>query len=1219
MKILSSLIIFSLRGHFFTVIFSLTSLAAVAAVTPGAQYEFDTNKSADLAAWSNTGFNAFEDFSQGPYAVPPVAVSEPGFAGIVAAYDTSAIAIGEANGVANAYENGLGSRGSATFEFWIRVDDTQTNQIVAEFGGSGRGTLFAIGGGNLEFYISGDASAGVSAPVSTGWQQVVGTFDNTSGAMELFIDGASVATGGVSGINDWAGGNPAGLGNRGAASHATGSATFGATVDADAPFQGLISVYRFYRWILSSNEIQANYLALNEEPPPPLVVTWAAGSGDWSTIFGDLGSGETAGVGAAADGSGQAVTFTGIPATEVVSGILIGHDNVNQGHGTLVVEAGDLEVTGDITAGRSTPANDGFLEIRGGTLTIGGDMRFGVEADAADGSLVIAGGGLQVAGNLELGDFYIGGSTLRFHNPGTSPPVAVGGLLRLGRCSLGLTFDDSYIHDPDGGDLVLATYGSRDAQFLNARRGEVFTSGPNRFRVNYDVDLGGGQWALTLTPLPNHAPTTGPNIVLIFADDQGYHDLGMQGDPTFPSPEIDALSSAGVRFTEFYVTASVCHPSRVGLLTGRHGQRMGTDGNLGNPDSALYNGMASSQRTVPRRLQAMGYRTYGIGKWHLGETAEFHPLQRGFDEWYGIDAGSRSYDGPNYDSAFTESTVFQEGENPVPEDEGPYVTDRIGDKAVEFIANHVASGTAQPFFLYVSFTAVHGPMHWTEERLQRLENEFGISIDPDARDLVTNALDLPASARRDILRAMTLALDENVGKILDTLANPDGNSFTEDGILSNTLVVYANDNGGSEDDFPSPIGGDNASNNFPLRGQKGGLFEGGIRVPAALTWPGIIPAGQTISEPVTALDLAATFVNAGGDAPPQVRNRLDGIDLLPLLRDSVPLPEERALCWRRRGTQESQSVIRKGDWKLLIDDTTGNKALFNLAADIGESTNLAASEPDKVAELFRDFQIWESQLLTPFYNGAGVEFEAGLERRAAADGYRILNRDAAVRWMTTILREGIDPAVDFRRSLFLRPSEASHTTGDQLWFGLGDDRTPSNFIQVGIDFGSGELTLAEGRSVGNAQTVALAPEDLTDGFRRLDLAYDESAASLEVSFGTTATSLSLNGSYTALDTFGYGAVSMEGEFSPPFDPDLAPEVETSILKAGPDEMVIEARFQGNAVFVPQAESSLDLDIFQPDSGAIVEHLGAGRYRMTVTVDPETAREFFRLNFNEPPE
>ena len=1197
--------------------FSVAALAS-GQVTPGAHFEFDANIAATQAAWTNTGANSFENFSSGPFAGAPGAVSDATFLGVVAAHDTSSLAVADAAGAANAYESagGNASTGSATFEFWARVDDTATDQILAEFGGSGRGTLFAISDGEVEFFMNGEAEAGVSAAITTGWHQIAGTYTDASGAMELFIDGTSVATGGVAGINDWAGGNQAGLGNRGSGSHCSGSATFGATFDADAPFQGLISVYRLYRSVLSDDEIEDNYDAMFVAPPPPAVVVWAGSLGDWNSVVGDRGSGDTVGVGAATDGTGRVVSFDGAPAVETIASLLLGHDNANEGHGTLVVESGELVITGDLIAGRSTGANDGFLDVRGGTVSVGGDAQFGIEADTADGNLIISGGAFAVAGDLWLGDFLTSGSFLRFHNPGSSPAVDVGGQLRLGRCSLSLSFDEGYTHDPAGGDLVLVTYASRDAQFLNARRGEIFTAGPNRFRVNYDVDLGGGSLAITLTPLPNHSASNGPNVVLIFVDDQGFRDLSMQGDASFPTPEIDALAASGARFTDFYVSASVCHPSRCGLITGRHGQRFGTDGNLGNPDSAAYNGLAPSQRTVPRRLQSIGYRTYGIGKWHLGETAEFHPLQRGFNRWYGMDAGSRSYDGPNYNSEFSEKQVFQADEVPVPGDEGDYLTDRIGDKAVEFIGEHVAGGSGEPFFLYVSFTAVHGPMHWMEDRFQRLENEFGIDIHPDARDLTTQERQLPSEARRDILRAMTLALDENVGKIMAKLADPDGDPETEDGILSDTLVVYTNDNGGSEDDSP-PIGGDNASNNFPLRGQKGGLWEGGIRVPAALAWPGTIPAGQTISEPVTSLDVMATFVNAGGDAPSEARNGLDGLDLIPLLRDGTPLPDERALCWRRRGPAESTSVIRKGDWKLLISDSSQTYSLYNLASDIGESNNLAATEGDKVDELLEDFLVWESQMLTPFYNGTGVEFDSGLERQAASDGYRLLTRDAADRWMTSVFRTPIDTGSDFTRSIYLRPTETPAAAGQRMWLGLGESRDTGNFLRVGVDLGAGQLLIEEGKSAGNSVAETLDPGDIPTDFVRLDLSFRASTSTIRATLGATTAQLVLNASYGPLDVFGYGVAAMEAEFSPAFDPSLAGGVESSIHPVGTDELVIEAVYRGNAVFPPSPECSTDLLLFEPDPEALIEHLGAGRYRMTSRIDEALAQEFFRIRFNQP--
>ncbi|MCB1134214.1 MAG: sulfatase-like hydrolase/transferase, partial [Verrucomicrobiae bacterium] len=399
-----------------------------------------------------------------------------------------------------------------------------------------------------------------------------------------------------------------------------------------------------------------------------------------------------------------------------------------------------------------------------------------------------------------------------------------------------------------------------------------------------------------------------PNIILIFSDDGGYNDLDLHGNPDFPTPELDSLATAGVRFTDHYVTGGVCHPSRCGLLSGIYQQRHGTDNNLSGPS---YVGLATSQRTVPRRLQGLGYRTYGIGKWHLGDTVEFHPNCRGFDRWYGMSGGSRSY----YDAGESENQVFQDQMTPDFANENTgYLTDRIGDATVDFIDEHLGSShAAEPFYIYVSFTAIHGPMDIKamDPRFDRLQNEFGLTAaDYQNSPIVfSGSNQTTVDANRYELAAMTLAMDEQIGKIVAKL--------DAEGLSSNTLVVYTNDNGGAG--WTQASGG-NYSYNTPLRGYKGGsMTDGSIRVACAAKWPGTIPAGQVVEDPVISLDWGATFVNAAGDAPAQARNGLDGIDLMPRLTSGAPLPAERMMFWRAGGHSGGGSAARMGDWKLLID------------------------------------------------------------------------------------------------------------------------------------------------------------------------------------------------------------------------------------------------------------------------------------------------------------
>jgi arylsulfatase A-like enzyme len=936
---------------------------------------------------------------------------------------------------------------------------------------------------------------------------------------------------------------------------------------------------------------------------PPPVVNTATASGNWDDIAWDTGSGTVSG-GVGDDdsvriGQYRKVTYRGLPAAETLADITLGA--TTPGQATLVVQSGTLTATGHLVAGRDASANDAFVEVLGGALHVNGNADFGRISEGADGSLIIAGGTVEIGGNLALGGFLQGGSMLRFHNPGTSPPVAVGGKLTLGRCALGLTFDDSYIHVP-GTITTLVTYASRDGQFSNFRRGEEFNGGPNRFRIDYDS---GGN-AITLTALPNWpASNARPNIILIFADDGGYADLGMQGNPKFPTPRLSAMAAAGARFTAAYMSGAVCHPSRCGLLTGRYQQRFGNDNNLSGPG---YNGLAISQRTLPQRLQGLHYRTYGIGKWHLGNTVEYHPNCRGFDRWYGMWAGSRSYYNTN-----SEEFVFQDQMTPRFEDEvpGTYVTDRIGDATVAFIDEHLNSSRAEdPFYIYVSLTAVHAPMdiQASDPRFARLENEFGL----DASDYLNSSPVFAGSnqatvdANRYELAAMTLALDENIGKILDKL---DAEELTGD-----TLVFFTNDNGGAG--WVSGFGG-NFSYNTPLRGYKGGtMTDGAIRVPAAVQWPGVIPAGQTVTTPVISLDLAATFVNAAGDAPAAARNGLDGLDLMPLLAHGTPLPAERVLTWRAGGLDAGSSAIRMGDWKMLVTGAAQTTTLYNIAANPAENDNLAASQPAILAELKRRYAAWEAATIAPFYGAASTVLDSGLERQAISGGYRLKQASPALAWLSSPFRTPPPAGADFHYRFLARPTETHLSSSARLAYGLGDSDSRAGLIQAILDFGQNQLRLLDGKSRATASAPLAAP---TTDFTEASLDFKSTTNTLTFTFGSTTVSLPLTGNHGPLTHFAVGTAAMEGEITS-LVPGAARSIAQSATVAGRLDGAsfgMDLSFPGMPPFDPIPLSSADLTSFQPDPSILVENLGGGLYRATAPAVAGTPTRFFRFDLNQP--
>ena len=420
------------------------------------------------------------------------------------------------------------------------------------------------------------------------------------------------------------------------------------------------------------------------------------------------------------------------------------------------------------------------------------------------------------------------------------------------------------------------------------------------------------------------APAAPPNIVVLFSDDAGYADFGFQAkaDPALAklTPRLTALAREGAVFTQAYVSGAVCSPSRAGLFTGRYQQRFGHETNI--PPNYMKGGLPLSEKLAGDHLRPLGYTTGLVGKWHLGYPQAYQPNQRGFVHFFGLLQGSRSYF-PMKKEALHRAFLL----NGKPTPEGGYTTDRIGDGACDFIR----SNKGKPFFLFVSFTTPHGPLQPKPEDLEKTGK--------------------PGSEKRRKYAALVKSLDDNCGKILDCL--------DKEGLAANTLVVYSNDNGGQTA---------TGAVNTPLRGAKGQVYEGGIRVPMAMRWPGTIAPGRRIETPVITLDWLPTFLDAAGGKPlPDVK--LDGLSLLPLLKDPASSLPARPLHWRTNGP-EGPVAIRDGDWKLvhLRNKKPGAKPeLYRLSADIAEENDLAAKEPEKLKELQAKLQAWESSLAKPLW------------------------------------------------------------------------------------------------------------------------------------------------------------------------------------------------------------------------------------------------------------
>lgn len=418
-----------------------------------------------------------------------------------------------------------------------------------------------------------------------------------------------------------------------------------------------------------------------------------------------------------------------------------------------------------------------------------------------------------------------------------------------------------------------------------------------------------------------HPDKVKPNFVLIVADDLGFADLSLNGSRQIPTPHIDRLADEGVNFTQGYVSAPVCAPSRAGLMTGKNQPGFGFDNNLSTNQQGFdpeFSGLPVSEKTIAGRLQALGYVTGLVGKWHLGDKPHFHPLQRGFDEFWGYPGGGHDYfrsmpDGKGYLSPIecnykTPQTIT-------------YITDDKGDECVDFIRRH----KDQPFFLFASFNAPHAPMQATEADLEL----FGHIEDEKRRTYC----------------AMVHRLDINVGRIMETIK--------KEGLEDKTLIVFISDNGGPCDQ--------NASVNAPFNGQKGILLEGGIHVPFLMKWKGHLPEGKTYHHPVISLDFAPTFYELAGGKVVEEDN-FDGVNLIPYLTGQAEGKPHKWLTWRFT----ISAAIREGGWKLIrLPDRL--PVLYHLDADVSEQNDVALQNPDRTRTMLKLLGDWDVSLPHPLF------------------------------------------------------------------------------------------------------------------------------------------------------------------------------------------------------------------------------------------------------------
>ncbi len=427
-----------------------------------------------------------------------------------------------------------------------------------------------------------------------------------------------------------------------------------------------------------------------------------------------------------------------------------------------------------------------------------------------------------------------------------------------------------------------------------------------------------------------------PNFILILIDDLGWKDVGFMGSDYYETPNIDRLAGEGVIFTQAYANAPNCAPTRASLLSGQYSPRHGVytvnSSERGEPRFRKIIPVANKTTLSPQittfaeTLAANGYACASIGKWHLGKAPHHGPLTQGFD----LNVGGNLAGHPE--------SYFSPYKNPDLSDgpDGEYLTDRLTDEAIAFIKKN----RKKPFFLYLPHFAVHTPIQAKENLVKKYQHKTP-----------GNGQNNPRYA------AMVESVDQNVGRILAAL---DSN-----GLDQNTVVIFYSDNGGHGA----------LTSMAPLRGSKGMLYEGGIRVPLAIRWPKRISAGSVCSEPVISIDFFPTFIDIANIKRP-ADQPLDGKSLLPLLTGEKQTLDRKAIYWHFPAYLQSYAgdspwrttpvgAIRYGDWKLLEFFEDNRIELYNLQEDIGESNNLANSCPEKAKTLHQELVAWRQKLNAP--------------------------------------------------------------------------------------------------------------------------------------------------------------------------------------------------------------------------------------------------------------
>ncbi|MGQ1784810.1 sulfatase family protein [Saccharicrinis sp. GN24d3] len=406
-----------------------------------------------------------------------------------------------------------------------------------------------------------------------------------------------------------------------------------------------------------------------------------------------------------------------------------------------------------------------------------------------------------------------------------------------------------------------------------------------------------------------------PNVLIILSDDQGWGDVGFNGCTDIPTPNLDALAKDGVICSQGYASHPYCSPSRAGLLSGRYQHRFGHECNLPYEDAKADDGLPLDELMMSEVLKKHDFQTCAIGKWHLGDSINYWPNKRGFDDWFGFWGGGLSYWGEPKKGRGPMGGVLRDGK-PVPMSEITYLTDDFSDAAVEYIDEY--SKNDKPFFMYLAYNAPHSPIHATKQYT----------------DMVSHIED----GYRAAYAAMVVGMDVGVGKVIQKLK--------EEGEYENTIIFYYSDNGAAT----------NGARSEPYRGHKGMLFEGGIRVPFSVTWKGNIKGGQVYDKAVSALDIFPTVL-AATDVKCPKNKELDGVNLLPYFNGEVNKAPHNTLFWRY--SDGAGYAVLKGKYKMVMSGFKNIEFfLFDIEKDPYEHTNLASAKPEILKELEKEYKDW---------------------------------------------------------------------------------------------------------------------------------------------------------------------------------------------------------------------------------------------------------------------